>query len=607
MTWVVVGILAGGVLAHWTAWRLRIPVIVFLLAGGLIAGPITGALDPDKTFGNSLFPLVSMAVAIVLFEGSLGLGWKGVQEAGRTVWMLLTIGAALTLVGTALAARFILNADWDMAMLIACVLVVTGPTVVGPLVASLGLRGRLGSILVAEGTLIDPIGAILTVLAFRALYEAESGGELFRVLGSTVAVGFSIGIVAALILTFILGRFILPDELDSVATLAMVVSAFAAANHFADEAGLISVTVMGVIMARQQMAPVHRILEFNHALRTLLISGLFILLGARITPDTLRSLEWRNIVFLAAMVLIVRPISVAISTLRSGLGRRDRLFLAATAPRGIVAAAIASVFALKLQDSGHDNSQLLVSAVFTVIAGTVVLSGFAGRPLAKRLKVLGGERKTMVLLGASPFVVAFAESLEHHGAPVRLMELDRDALRLARMTGLTIYHGSILDERTWDSVGVHDAACFLAMTGNDELNTLAAREAAAVLGRRHVFQVAPARKEHERWWSLPVGTFARPLFAEGVKATTMRQHFDDGWRIRATPLTDQFGIDEYRERHPQAIALYTVDSKQRIELIAADVKRALSPGLTLVALTPPTADERPRHVTGEIPVTRQLP
>ncbi|HQV58504.1 MAG TPA: sodium:proton antiporter, partial [Ilumatobacteraceae bacterium] len=402
MTWVIVGILVGGVFAHWTAWRLRIPVIVFLLAGGLVAGPITGTLDPDGTFGTSLFPLVSIAVAIVLFEGALGLGWKGVQEAGRTVWMLLTVGAAVTLVGTAVAARYVLKTNWDLAILISCVLVVTGPTVVGPLVASLGLRGRLGSILIAEGTLIDPIGAILTVLAFRALFEAQTSAELFRILGSTIVVGMAIGIAAAIILTVILGRYILPDELHTVATLAMVVTAFAAANHFADEAGLISVTVMGVIMARQQMAPVQRILEFNHALRILLISGLFILLGARIEPQTLRSLEWRNVVFLAAMVVVIRPLAVALSTVRSGLGKRDRLFLAATAPRGIVAAAIASVFALKLADNGHQNSQLLVSAVFTVIAGTVVLSGFGGRPLAKKLGILGGERKTMVLLGASP-------------------------------------------------------------------------------------------------------------------------------------------------------------------------------------------------------------
>ncbi|MCB9423498.1 MAG: cation:proton antiporter, partial [Actinobacteria bacterium] len=382
---VIAGVLVGGVIAQWLGWRLRVPAIVFLLAGGLIAGPFTGALDPDDTFGELLFPAVSVAVAVILFEGALGLGWRGVKVAGRTVWMLLTVGAFTTLVLTMLAGRLLLDISWDLAVLLACVLVVTGPTVIGPIVRSIGLHGRLAAVLEAEGTLIDPIGAILTVLVFQAAFESGDGGSVVTDLLETLGVGAAIGVVAAAVLFIALRRFLIPDQLHNVTTLAVVIGAFALSSEIRAESGLVAVTVMGISLASQTRVSVRHVLEFNETLRIIFISGLFVLLGARIELDTLRELEWRNIAFLVALVLLVRPVSVFLSTLGSQLGRRERVFLALTAPRGIVAAAIASIFSLRLAEAGVKDSQQLVSATFTVIAGTVLLSGLGSKALGRRL------------------------------------------------------------------------------------------------------------------------------------------------------------------------------------------------------------------------------
>lgn len=583
---VVAGVLAGGVVAQWLGWRLRVPAIVFLLAGGLVVGPVTGALDPDHVFGDLLFPSVSLAVAVILFEGALGLGWKGVRAAGNTVWLLLTVGAAVTLAGTGFVARHVLDIDWDLALLLAAVLVVTGPTVIGPIVRSIGLHGRLGALLESEGTLIDPIGAILTVLVFEAAFAAHDGAaEITVAILATFGSGLLIGLAGAALLIVAFRRFLVPDQLHNVTTLATVIVSFAVANELRDEAGLVAVTVMGIALASQSSVPVRHVLEFNETLRIVFISGLFLLLGARIEADTLREFEWRNIAFLIALVVIVRPLSIWLSTLRSGLSRNERVFLALTAPRGIVAAAIASVFSLRLAELGVENSQILVSATFTIIGGTVLLSGLGSRPLAIRLGLVEPGRDIVIVLGANPVARAIATALDAQGAPVRLVDLDRRELAAARMTGLLAHRGSVFADETWDQVGLNKAACFIAVTPSDELNTIAARHAAAVLGRKQVFQIPPGRREHRTWWNLPTGTFARPLFARDLTYTELADRLDEDSKVTATRLTEQFGPEDYLRTHPDALVLFTVTPKGGIEITSDDNRRVPRAGDMIVALT----------------------
>lgn len=585
---VLAGVLVGGVVAQWLGWRLRVPAIVFLLAGGLLAGPVTGVLDPDKTFGDLLFPAVSIAVAVILFEGALGLGWRGVRAAGSTVWTLLTVGAAITMAGTAFAARYVLDVEWNMALLLAAVLVVTGPTVVGPIVRAIGLHGKLASILEAEGTLIDPIGAILTVLVFQASFEAHEGdGSIVVKILATVGVGAGIGLVAAILLLVGLAFYLIPDQLHVVTTLALVIGAFALSNALREESGLVAVTVMGIALASQQRVAVHHVLEFNETLRILFISGLFVLLGARLDAATLREVEWRNIVFLILLVVLVRPLCVAVSTIGSTLSLREKLFLAATAPRGIVAAAIASVFALRLADRGVDNSQILVSATFTVIGGTVLLSGLGSKFLAARLGLVDDEDRPIIILGSSPVARAIAASLEHNGAAVRIVDLDRRQLSAARMDGLAAHHGSVFTDRTWEAAGIEKASQFLAMTSNDELNIIASRHAAGVIGRKHVFQLPPSRPADGTWLDMRSGSFARPLFSKETNFSHLAELLDGGWKVTSTQLTEKFGPDDHARVHPEAIPLFVVDTKDHIHILAADSNRRFRVGETVVTLAKP--------------------
>ncbi|MEZ5079072.1 MAG: sodium:proton antiporter [Thermoleophilia bacterium] len=586
------GVLVGGVIAQWLGWRLRIPAIVFLLAGGVLVGPVFGILDPDETFGDVLLPMVSLAVAVILFEGSLGLGLSGVRTAGRTVWMLLTIGALTTLAGTAAAAHYILGTDWRMASLLAATVVVTGPTVVGPIVRSLGMKGRLAAILETEGTLIDSIGAILAVLVFQAAYGTADGLTSIGIgMAHTMAVGIALGIVGAALLVLAFGWYLIPDELDNATTLATVLGVFAAADTIKPEAGLVAATVMGIAMAAQRRVSVHHVLRFNETLRIIFISILFVVLAARIQPETLRTLELRNLGFLLVLILLVRPLSVALSTVFSPLNRAERIFLACTAPRGIVAAAVASVFSLRLTDVGIDNSQVLVSATFTVIAGTVLLAGLGSRPLARRLELLGKGRETTIVLGANPVAQAFAKALEQQDVPTRLIGLDRSELVSGRMRGLTIKQGSVFDGETWQEAGIEEAGRFVAMTASDELNALAARQAGMTLGRRQIYQLPPDRPEHRSWWKSPIGTFGRPLFGPEATFTTLERLMDEGWTVTATKLTEKHGMAELERSRPGAILLAIIGSKGDLQLVTTEVTQRPRVGATVLTFSRQLIDD----------------
>jgi NhaP-type Na+/H+ or K+/H+ antiporter len=581
----ITAILCVGGLAQWLGWRMRMPAIVFLLAAGLVVGPLTGWLEPDSIMGDTLFPVVSMAVAVILFEGALGLGSKGIRDAGRTVWLLLTVGAGVTLVCTAVAAQWIFDIPAGLAWVLSAILVVTGPTVIGPLVRAIGLHGRPAKILEAEGTLIDPMGAIIAVLMFETFFEEEATAAWPVELALTVGIGLAAGLVGAGLILWLLGRYLVPDHLHNIVTLATVLTVFTVADSLQPEAGLVGVTAMGVAVAAGDKVDVQHILEFNEVLRTLFITGLFILLGARIAPETLTSLGWRNLAFLAVLVVLVRPAAVFLSTVGSGLGRGERAFIGLTAPRGIVAAAIASVFSIQLTENDIDGAQLLVAATFTVIAGTVLFSGLFARPLATRLGLLRTGADSIVVLGSNPMARELARALAKVGAEVTLVGMDRQNLASARMDGLRTVAGSVMDDDTWAAAEVDAADTFVALSTRDEVNAVSVRHATRLLGRRNVFQVVPNSKRARSARGASPHIRGRPLFAADATLDRLDSRLESGWHVKATTLTDEFGPRDYYSTHPLALPLCTErdgsvhfrDAGQRLNLRAGDTVVSLLP------------------------------
>ncbi|MBX7252043.1 MAG: cation:proton antiporter, partial [Candidatus Promineofilum sp.] len=400
-----------GVGAQLVAWHLRLPSILLLLLSGFLLGPVFGLIHPDGLLGEALFPFVSLAVGLILFEGGLTLKLKELPDSGPVVSRLISVGALATWFVAALGARFLLGFDWSLAIVLGAILIVTGPTVVGPLLRQIRPKGRSGAILKWEGILIDPVGAVLALLVVEIV--ALGGGInvpgfVLLGVGRSLVVGVILGLLGAAVLVALMRRHLIPDYLQSGVTLMLVVGFFTLGDLLAAEGGLLTVTLMGIALANQPWVPVRHIVEFKENLQVLLIGVLFILLAGRVDVADLLTVGWPALGFIALLILVARPLGVLLSTWRTPLSNAERLFLMWMAPRGIVAASVASVFAFELSAAGVAEADLLSPVVFLVIVGTVIFYGLTAGPVARRLGLAEREPQGALIVGAHPFARALA-------------------------------------------------------------------------------------------------------------------------------------------------------------------------------------------------------
>ncbi len=586
-----------GTAAQWIGSWVPLPSILFLLAFGILVGPVTGFLRPDEMLGNVLFPAVSLAVAVILFEGSLNLRFRELGEIGGSLLSLLTIGVITTWFAGTLLAYSALGFGWLKSLLLGAILVVTGPTVIGPLLRQIRPIGRVSSIARWEGIIIDPIGAVLAVLVFEASADVRSAwfidGTISAVEGAgtaaivdlikTIVVGGGIGTVAALVLGLLLRRHAIPDHLQNPVTLMFVVATFTVSNLIQHECGLVTVTVMGVVLANQPRTDIEHILHFKENLSVLLISTLFILLSARLDITSFSTLGWGGVVFLAAMILVVRPLSVWLSTLRSSLTWQERVFLAWFAPRGIVAAAVSSVFALRLGDEGTG----LVPATFLVIIGTVCVYGFTAFPLAKRLGLAVDNPQGVLIAGAHAGVRAIAHALMAAGIPVLLVDVNRWNIQAARMEGLPTRQGNILSDRLLQGISLGGIGRFLAMTPNDEVNSLAALHLRGLFGRAEVYQLFPRRRS-ESDEAAAESVRARFLFGKDVTNILINERFAQGALVKTTKLTEEFNYAAFnRQYQGTAIPLFVIRDGGQLRIVTANEDVSPQPGQTVIAIVDP--------------------
>ncbi|MEE8142445.1 MAG: sodium:proton antiporter, partial [Planctomycetota bacterium] len=446
-------IVVFGIGAQWLSWRLHLPAILLLLFAGFLCGPVLQLVVPQKLLrGDLLHAFVSLSVALILFEGGLSLKLSELREVGRVVRNLISLGVLVTWLVATGAAHWILGLPLWLAILFGALLTVTGPTVVLPLLRHIRPSGATGSILKWEGIIVDPVGAMLAVLVFETIKTPMVGAlgqaTAETVIGSlrTVFFGTAVGVAGAGVLVFLLKHYWIPDFLHNPVTLMIVFMVFAGANLLQAESGLFGVTFMGIFMANQKSVNVRHIVEFKENLRVLLISALFILLGASLKMDDLHHFNWASLGFLAVLILVARPLSVLLSAAGSGLTWRERLFLALMAPRGIVAAAVASLFALELTKEGFEEASLLVPLTFVVIIGTVAFYGLAAGPIARRLGLSQPQPQGILFAGAHSWARELAQGLHEQGFRVVLVDNNWENISAARMAGLPTYYCSILAE-----------------------------------------------------------------------------------------------------------------------------------------------------------------
>lgn len=582
-----------GAVCQWLAWRSRLPAILFLLLTGILVGPVGGWLDPDTLLGQLLFPFVSLAVAVILFEGSLTLRFAEIRGVQQVVRRLVTGGVLLTWAVAALAARFLVGLPWEIATLFGAIMVVTGPTVIVPMLRTVRPSAKVASILRWEGIIVDPIGALLAVLVFEFVVssgpEVALSGTLLAFVGMILAGSVS-GLVGGYLLGEALRRDWVPAYLYNPTTLAVVFCAFAVADSVIAESGLLAVTVMGIYLGNRKGVPIEEVLEFKESLSLVLISGLFILLAARLDLGELAALGWAVVGVFLAIQLIARPLSVLYATPGSALNWRERVLLAWIAPRGIVAAAVSALFALKLGQRGFAQAELLVPLTFVVIIGTVVLQSLSARVLARALDATEPEGIGFLILGANPLARLLAQALVEQKIPVLLCDTLWDNVSRARMAGLKAYYGSPLSEHAEVYLDTTGLGRLLAITADSHLNALACSRFKGMFGPTEVFALrvggpstGNGRKEMARE--------GPTVFGEETTYVGLAQRIYRGAEIRRTNLTDAFTLDSFRAMHgDRATPLFAIDPKGRLSVFTAGTRLEPGTGWSVLALIDPSPD-----------------
>ncbi|MCF8224316.1 MAG: cation:proton antiporter [Bacteroidales bacterium] len=577
-----------GFTAQWLAWRIKVPSILFLLLFGIVAGPVAGYLKPDQLLGDVLIPFVSISVAIILFEGGLTLKLSEFKEIGKVVILLISAGVLITWVTTAAAAYWLLGLKLEIAVLLGAVLTVTGPTVISPLLRNIRPKKSVGNILKWESILIDPIGALLAILVFEAILireiEPAATAILFSLL-KTIGLGLLIGGSFAIILTFLMKKYWIPDFLHEAATLSTVITAFLMSDYFQEESGLLATTIMGIVLANQKLIPVKKIKDFKENLTVLMIPILFILLSSRLSLDDISLMSYASIVFLLVIIFLGRPLSVFVSTIGSKLNIREKLFLAWVAPRGIVAAAVSSVFALKLTDLELDQIEYLVPYTFLVIIGTVTIYGLSSPLLAKKLNVSQSDPQGVLMAGAQKWALHLAKELNDHGLKVIFLDTNRNNVKKAVKLGLNAYKESIIAEDIIDALDLEGIGKLLAITPNDEVNSLAVLHFSDIFDVENMYQLTPNSEEEEEKYS-PKHLRGRFLFGKGINYTEINKKINEGAGIISTELTQKITVDQQMSKEKDAdIPLFIIDPGKKLIPVTSGMKTTVEEGSVLISLS----------------------
>ncbi|SHE61882.1 sodium/proton antiporter, CPA1 family [Loktanella atrilutea] len=580
-----------GVGSQWLAWRLRMPAIVLMLVAGIVIGPVLGVFDPARDIGPLMEPIIAIAVAIILFEGGLTLNFHQLRDAAVGVRRLVFVGAPLGWLLSALTLHFGAGLSWSSSWVFGGILIVTGPTVIAPLLRTARLSKRPAKLLQWEAIVNDPLGAMAAVLAFEVvlvLNRAETMGSALLDLVVGIAVSIAMGLAAGYGLAAAFRRGYVPEYMKVSILFALLLGIFGISDAVLHESGLLAVTVMGIVIANANLPSYEELRRFKEHATILLVSGVFILLAANLDFAALELLTWRAAIFLVLIICVARPLTVFASLLGSGVPWREQLLIAFTGPRGVVLVAVAGLFAERLLDLGFEDAALIGPLAFVLVAATVVLHGFTLKPFARFLGLAGADNPGVVIIGGSSWTTALAEALVKAEVPVLMTDPNFGHLRAARSAGIATYSGDILSEGAEQRLELVSYATLLAATDNDAYNTLVATDLAPEFGRENVFQIARTKTDSARHM-LPATLGGRP-FGHGATFDEMTRHIAEGWTFRVTRLTEEFGLKEWSEKRPASHLMARISPAGEFKMVNDIAEMRGLPDTRIIALRPPEVE-----------------
>ncbi|MGO3706480.1 MAG: cation:proton antiporter [Mesonia hippocampi] len=579
------GIVILGIFAQWLAWKTKTPAILPLIIIGLLVGPISTLFSVDGTKwiepiwngekglfpGESLFYFVSLAIAVILFEGGLTLKKSEVSNVGRVIFNLISIGSIITFAGAGLAAHFIFELSWQISFLFSALIIVTGPTVIAPILRNIPLKTNVSSVLKWEGILIDPIGALVSVLMFE--FIRVEGGQDFTLtalieFGKILLFGLTFGFTFAHILALLIKRQIIPHYLLNVFILATVLGVFVVADIFAHESGLLAVVIMGMVMGNKELPNINELLYFKESLSILLVSILFILLAANINiSDLLLVLRWESLILFAIVVLLIRPLAVYISAINSDLKFNEKAFISWVGPRGIVAAGIASLFGLTLNKQGVPGAEYITPLVFMIVLGTVLLNATTARLFAKLVGVFIKDSKGILIIGASSISRLIGKYLNDNNRHVVLLDSNSDNVRKAQEMGINAIEGSVYAEDIFNNIELNDVGYLMAMTGNSNINKTAISKFRKQCGEKGSYRLITSDEMVD-----PENNPSEGLFSptdDYINLMEIARKYPQIQELKLNSLEHLRGLLELIKINPESIPLFVKNPQGELSIIPA--------------------------------------
>jgi NhaP-type Na+/H+ or K+/H+ antiporter len=586
------GIIILGILAQWVAWKLKIPAILPLILIGLLVGPIAAEfLSEDGTKwiepiwngekglfpGDSLYYFVSLAISIILFEGGLTLKRSEIKNVGPVITKLITLGSTVTFFGAGIVAHFLFNLSWDLSFLFSGLIIVTGPTVITPILRNIPLKKDISTVLKWEGILIDPIGALVAVLVFEFISVGGDSGFTKTALiefGKIILFGTTFGFTFAHALAFAINKKFIPHYLLNVVSLSTVLLVFVESEIFAHESGLLAVVVMGMVLGNSKLDNIKELLYFKESLSVLLISILFILLSANINIEDLMLLyTWKTAVLFAIVVFIIRPLAVFLSTHGSKLTLNEKLFISWVGPRGIVAAGIASLFGSKLLKQGVEGAEYITPLVFMIVLGTVLLNATTARMFARMVGVFLTKSSGILIIGASKVSRLLGHYLETNGRHVVLIDSNQSNIESAKELGLEALNTNIYSETLSDNIELNDVGYLMAMTGNSDINKYAINKFSHQFGENGSFRLVTTEEMNNTEYHPKEGLFSRT--DDYLTLTEVTRNFPSIQDIDIDGKAHYKSLIEVTNKNKDMIPLFLKDDEGQLHIISSydtDVK-----------------------------------
>ena len=596
---VIASILIVGIALQWVGWRLKIPALILLIAAGFIMGPVTGWLKPTEEFGDLLQPMVSLSVAVILFEGGLSLRWHELKQNTRVIYRLVTLSVLITFGLGSLAAHYLVGMDWPVALVFGAIIIVTGPTVIMPLLKQANLTKTPASLLRWEGIVNDPIGALLVVLIYGYYVLAEGDALISNIISGlfiSIVASLAIAVGVGLLIARAFKKGLVPEYLKSPLILIAVLLVYVVCNRVQSEAGLVATTVLGITLANQQLKVLHELKRFKEYVTILLVSSTFIVLTADIDPEILQKIGWQGWLLLVLVIFVIRPISIYLSTVGTSIDKNHRALIAWIAPRGIVAASVAGLFGAELMKKGYEGAELLLPLIFALIIATVILHGLSIGWVARKLNLASSHPDGVMIIGASAWGTALAEALQKNKIPVLLIDTDWERLKPARMQNISTHFGEVLSERTEEVLELAHITKLLCITENHAYNTLICSRFSPELGHNNVYEMAwqssqNARKSMAESKTPSHAIRGKVLFGEEVYYDDMRSAFNDEWQFESTRLSEQFTLDALLKEKPEkTLPVAAIDQSGHVHFFPWEDALDSKDIKTVISYVPPEAE-----------------